>query len=119
MMLGDVVRTLRLQRNWKQQELARQTGLDQGTISNIERGKQQNPTHDTIARLATALEFPVDQLARSISEHIELSAGSSYPAGRAEKDLARVQRIWQRLPANDRAVLVRVAEALDCKQAEA
>ena len=112
MMLGDVVRALRLQRGWKQHELARQTGLDQGTISNIENGKQKNPTHDTLTRLADALNIPLDQLIRSVTEPVQLATEAR--AGRPE--LARLQRIWQQLPANDRAVLLRTAEALECLQ---
>jgi transcriptional regulator with XRE-family HTH domain len=52
--IGDVVRTLRLQKPWTQEELGEAAGIHPTTISRIETGKEA-PTRDTVQRLAKAL----------------------------------------------------------------
>lgn len=64
MSLGDAVRKLRDQRNWKQSELARRSKLTQGMITKIERGTTPNPTQTTIIKLAYGLGITVDDLLR-------------------------------------------------------
>ena len=52
-----------------QEALAAASGVDQVTISNIETGKVQSPSWDTVAKLCAALEmdphdvFPVSEAA--------------------------------------------------------
>jgi transcriptional regulator with XRE-family HTH domain len=55
---GKVVRELRLQKHWTQDELAAQLDVAAGWISMIENGKR-NPTLETILRLANALDVRV------------------------------------------------------------
>ena len=43
-------------------ELARQSGINQATISRVERGMQR-PSVDTLSALACALDVPLDDLA--------------------------------------------------------
>lgn len=59
------LREARLHRNWTQEELAARSGVEQATISNLETGRVQSPTWDTVSRLCKALRvkpedvFPV------------------------------------------------------------
>ncbi|MGO9206584.1 MAG: helix-turn-helix domain-containing protein [Candidatus Limnocylindrales bacterium] len=46
---------------WTQKDLAARSGIGQGEISKIERGRK-SPTLDTYSRLATALELPADAI---------------------------------------------------------
>ncbi|MBZ1348401.1 MAG: helix-turn-helix domain-containing protein [Candidatus Nealsonbacteria bacterium] len=45
-----------------QEKLARLADVSNNTIINIEAGKQQNPTVDTIKKIAKALDVQVDDL---------------------------------------------------------
>ncbi|MFC3912489.1 2TM domain-containing protein [Pseudaeromonas sharmana] len=55
-----IVRKLRLQRGWSQEQLATLTGLSIRTIQRIERG--QNPGLDSLMALAAVFEVPVSEL---------------------------------------------------------
>jgi len=52
--IASVVRTLRLERGWTQQELAERAGLTAQTISNIERGRSERIYDGTVESLASA-----------------------------------------------------------------
>jgi transcriptional regulator with XRE-family HTH domain len=60
------LREARLQRRMTQEDLAAKSGVEQTTISNIETGRVQSPSWDTVAKLSAALGyqphdiFPVD-----------------------------------------------------------
>jgi transcriptional regulator with XRE-family HTH domain len=43
-------------------ELARRSGVDQRTISDIELGRNQNPSYEKVVRLARALAMTADEL---------------------------------------------------------
>lgn len=62
MRFGDRVRAARLAQGLKQGELAERAGIDQATVSRIERNRQDNPTVETIERLARALGISASQL---------------------------------------------------------
>jgi len=51
---GKIVREMRLKRNWTQDYLAAELGVDAAFISRIERG-MKNPSLETVLRLASAL----------------------------------------------------------------
>ncbi|PXF32448.1 XRE family transcriptional regulator [Pokkaliibacter plantistimulans] len=55
-----IVRKLRLQRGWSQEQLAQLTGLSVRTIQRIERG--QNPGLESLNALAAVFEVPLSQL---------------------------------------------------------
>jgi transcriptional regulator with XRE-family HTH domain len=55
--LGDLLRRHRLAAGLSQAELADRAGLSRRGVSDIERGAIQAPHHDTLARLADALEL--------------------------------------------------------------
>jgi transcriptional regulator with XRE-family HTH domain len=60
--IGDVIRAARIAKGLKQAALATAAGVTQGQISRLEKGETLNPTHDTLARIAEALDMPLTQL---------------------------------------------------------
>lgn len=60
------LRTARRLKDITQAQLAEMAGVDQTTISDIERGRNKNPSWETVCRIAKALGvepmelFPVD-----------------------------------------------------------
>jgi transcriptional regulator with XRE-family HTH domain len=54
-MLGRAVLQLRLYRGWKQSDLERRTGIDQTTISRLERGERRGLSIRRFARILDAL----------------------------------------------------------------
>lgn len=60
--LGAVVRRLRRERDWTQEQLGRRAGLAQAHVSEIERGIRVNPTALVVKKLARALGVPVGEL---------------------------------------------------------
>jgi transcriptional regulator with XRE-family HTH domain len=62
-LLGQNVRRLREERDWSQEQLAFESGLDRTYISGVERGVR-NPTVLVIARIAKALDVKPDDLLR-------------------------------------------------------
>lgn len=43
--------------NWTQERLEAESGVNQATISKIERGERPNPTNDTVTKLERALRL--------------------------------------------------------------
>lgn len=52
------LRAAREGRGWDQKTLAKESGVDQATISRIEAGKTTNPSNTTVAALEEALGIP-------------------------------------------------------------
>jgi transcriptional regulator with XRE-family HTH domain len=50
--LGQAVRKLRLEREWQQEDLARQLGCSSEEVSMVETGKRRNMRLDTISKWA-------------------------------------------------------------------
>jgi transcriptional regulator with XRE-family HTH domain len=66
---GKKVRAIRVRKkHWRQEELARATGLQTGTISRIETG-YHHPQLATIVKIANALEVDLDDL---VEWHVEI-----------------------------------------------
>lgn len=59
--LGKNLRRIRIEKGMSQGDICRALNLDRAHICNIENGKQ-NPTLDTIAKIAKALGVTSDQL---------------------------------------------------------
>jgi transcriptional regulator with XRE-family HTH domain len=59
---GNLVRQLRRERGWTQEELASRSGLNVTTVSNVERGATRRLFTDTLDRFATAFEVPAEVL---------------------------------------------------------
>jgi transcriptional regulator with XRE-family HTH domain len=60
--LAEIVKKLREEKGLSQEKLARLADVSNNTIVNIEAGKQNNPTIETLKRVAKALEVSVDVL---------------------------------------------------------
>jgi transcriptional regulator with XRE-family HTH domain len=56
------LREARARRNWTQDVLAEKSGVDQTTISALERGIVQSPSWDTVSRLCQALRVKPEEL---------------------------------------------------------
>lgn len=54
------LKELREKKGWSQEDLAKHSQVSRVTISNLETGKQQNITSDTLMKLSSALEEPLD-----------------------------------------------------------
>lgn len=59
--LGRNLKLIRTKKRISQGDIARALGIDRAFISNIENGKT-NPTLATIAKLAKALDIPIEDL---------------------------------------------------------
>jgi transcriptional regulator with XRE-family HTH domain len=59
--LGENMRKIREEKQMSQGDICRALNLDRAHVSNIENGKQ-NPTLDTIEKIAQALGVSVDKL---------------------------------------------------------
>ena len=62
MTLGEKIAVLRTRRGWSQHELARQSGVRQALISELERGKKDDTTGHALRDMARALRVSVDYL---------------------------------------------------------
>ena len=62
----DISRLIALRRakHWSMKKLAEEAGVDYSSYWRLEKGRALNPRHETIARLARALEVPTEQLSR-------------------------------------------------------
>lgn len=58
---AGVLRQLREERGWSQEQLAAQAGLNRSYLGEVERGSA-TPTLTTVAKLATALEISLSSL---------------------------------------------------------
>src|SRR6266581_9317166 len=62
MTLGERIKTLRDQRGWNQQELARRAHVRPALISELESGKKTDTTGSVLRRLARTLGVTMDYL---------------------------------------------------------
>lgn len=60
--IGGVVRELREMRGWNQGQLAAFAGLHPQHVNMIESGRRENPSAETMAKLAAALRVSVDHI---------------------------------------------------------
>lgn len=60
--ISKTVKKLRDKKGLSQEKLARLADVSNNTIINIEAGKQNNPTIETLKRIAKALEVGVDEI---------------------------------------------------------
>ncbi len=60
--IGKTVKKLREKLGLSQEKLARLADVSNNTVINIEAGKQDNPTIETLKKVANALQVGVDDL---------------------------------------------------------
>jgi len=68
-MLAKRIRELRNKRGMSQEKLARLAGISYNTIVKIESGESKNPTIQTMAGIAKALNVPLDELIKNTLSH--------------------------------------------------
>jgi transcriptional regulator with XRE-family HTH domain len=68
---GIAVRTARIQRGWRQRDLALLVGVSDAVISRVERGHVDGVTVGALRRIAAALEISVELLPRSRSANVD------------------------------------------------
>jgi transcriptional regulator with XRE-family HTH domain len=64
-MLGALILAERRKRGWSQRELCRRAGLTKSWVWEIEGGRALWVSRRTVARLAAALEVPIQDLERA------------------------------------------------------
>jgi transcriptional regulator with XRE-family HTH domain len=67
---------LRLARHWTQAELARQANIQPAHVNQLESGRKDNPTWETLDKLATAFDM-------SLAELVAALDADPTPAGKA------------------------------------
>ena len=60
--LGRVLRTLREEKGWTQNELAEKASIERSYLAQLETGTRVNPTIAVLKRLAKSLRVPVTEL---------------------------------------------------------
>ncbi|KKQ32102.1 MAG: Helix-turn-helix domain protein [Candidatus Nomurabacteria bacterium GW2011_GWA1_37_20] len=60
--IAKTVKRLREEAGLSQEKLARLADVSNNTLINIEAGKQDNPTIDTLKKVAKALDVPIEDL---------------------------------------------------------
>ena len=63
-MLAKKIRELRNKKGLSQEKLARLAGVSYNTVVKIESGESKNPTFQTMAGIAKALEVSLDELVK-------------------------------------------------------
>src|SRR5690348_18375352 len=101
-MLKDRIRELRLERGWNQATLAEHANLKQGTIANLETGARDNPTRDTLEKLAGAFKMSVTELLQDDLLAGPFPAATLRAEGVGEEYLQRYERLWPHLKRDDR-----------------
>ena|SRR6266545_4141312 len=77
MTFGALVRELRLERGWTQEQVARYAGITANQVSNLEREVTVLPNVETVTRLAKAFEVDPEELdVRLLADRVEQEARS-------------------------------------------
>lgn len=99
-LLGRRIRDIRKAKGWTQEELGSRADISYKFIGEIERG-QQNPSFDTLVKIADALEVELYELLRfeeGIPSRKELESGvAKIIKGISEKDLRQIFSILRDL----------------------
>ena len=74
-LLGDVLRSARMQRGMTLRELSAEARVSLGYISEIERG-QKEPSSELLAALTTALDVPLSQVLLDVSTLLAIEEGT-------------------------------------------
>jgi transcriptional regulator with XRE-family HTH domain len=66
-MIGESIRKIRKKRNLTQDKLARLADIPYTSITKIETGVIKNPSIQTVAKIAKALNISLDELIRGVN----------------------------------------------------
>jgi transcriptional regulator with XRE-family HTH domain len=78
--LGGVFRSVRIQRRWRQEDLAGAAGVSRSTISRLERGHVGELSVSTVRKIAAALDVRVDLVARWRGGDLDRLIGGGHSA---------------------------------------
>ncbi len=97
--LGAVVRSVRVRRGWRQEDLAEAAGLSRASVSRIERGHAGSLSLDTVRRVCGCLDIRLDLVPRWRGGELDrlLNSGHSAMHERLARALAAVPG-WQWAP---------------------
>ncbi|WP_170115649.1 helix-turn-helix domain-containing protein [Melittangium boletus] len=84
-MVGKIIATLRVQKEWSQEELARRVGLTQSTLSRIERG-QAHPDPFTFKKFAEVFGMGVEEFHTRVNEAMEATKRATQGATKKASD---------------------------------
>lgn len=76
--IGDVLRELRLQKRHTLRQVAGRASVALGYLSEIERG-QKEASSEILLSIAEALDVPISQIMREVSERLAALEGISIP----------------------------------------
>ena len=77
-LLGDVLRERRMQRGLTLREVSAEARVSLGYISEIERG-QKEASSELLASLCTALDVPLSDVLREVSDAVALEEAATAP----------------------------------------
>lgn len=126
MLMGDRLRTLRVEKKYSQGDLETRTGLKRCYISRVENGHTV-PSVDTLEKFARALEIPVYQLfydgdePPAVPEIVKdrQSAPAWGSNGRDARTLARFRELLGHISVGDRELLLHMAQKMFNRREEA
>ena len=78
-LLGDVLRSARMQRGMTLRELSAEARVSLGYISEIERG-QKEASSELLSSLCSALDVPLSEILRDVSTLVALEEAASAPS---------------------------------------
>jgi transcriptional regulator with XRE-family HTH domain len=120
MIIGDRLRTLRIEKEFSQGEIEKRTGLLRCYISRVENGHTV-PNVETLEKLARALEVPLYQLFYEGGEPpeppklLKRKSGDQISWGNSGKDrltLTQFRRLLGRISDEDQRLLIFVANKM-------
>lgn len=98
------LRTLRLQKKWKQKDVANRLGITESAYGFYEQGRRE-PSHETLQQLADLFEVPLDYLlGRTNDTSPPISKPNSLPplTPQDERDIGRdLERIFNNLESDE------------------
>ena len=90
-LLGDVLRDQRMQRGMTLREVSAEARVSLGYISEIERG-QKEASSELLASLCAALDLPLSDVLREVSDAVAARGGRRWPPRRSRSPRAPRRR---------------------------
>lgn len=88
---GNIIKSLRQERNWSQEELGRRVGVKKSSISAYEKDLRL-PSYDVLIELARVFDVSTDYLLEVENRHTLDISGLSEPEVRVIKQLIHVMK---------------------------
>jgi transcriptional regulator with XRE-family HTH domain len=111
--LGDRIKAERSRLRLTQAALAEAVGVDQSTISDIERGATTQPSAEALLEIAAALRVTPQYLVFGSKEQGQGAVGAELPIASEEmEDQQALLRVYQRLSPGHKRALLAIARTL-------